>query len=199
MDNMKEKLSKLKDILVFGLSLEVNVLLTLFLFDVDIWGSLWQIARINIAILFFYGWLWFIDLYLNNYSTTAIIEKREQIKQGYVSAPKPKPEVAAHPKLKAKPAPAPEPAIEKPKTIVESAGETVKIQNTVRLQPDPIVEEPKPEPVLEPASESVIESIPKTIAKEEPAILVQEIQPKSSNHEQLMAWIEEEEGGEDNV
>jgi len=36
MDNMKEKLSKLKDILVFGLSLEVNVLLTLFLFDVDI-------------------------------------------------------------------------------------------------------------------------------------------------------------------
>jgi len=143
--------------------------------------------------------LWFIDLYLNNYSTAAIIEKREQIKQGYVTAPKPKSEVAAHPKLKAKPAPAPEPAVEKPQTIVVSAGETVKIQNTV-LKSDPIVEEPKPETVVEPVSESVIESIPKTIAKEEPAILVEEIQPKASNHEQLMAWIEEEEeGGEDNV
>lgn len=36
MNGMREKLSKLKDILVFALSFEVNVILTLFLFDVNI-------------------------------------------------------------------------------------------------------------------------------------------------------------------
>ena len=33
---MREKLSKMKDILIFALSLEVNIILTLFLFNVDI-------------------------------------------------------------------------------------------------------------------------------------------------------------------
>lgn len=62
---MKLWLQKAKDWLVFVFSLEINILLTLLLFNVDIWQNLWNIGRINIAIGLFYGWLWFIEYYLS--------------------------------------------------------------------------------------------------------------------------------------
>lgn len=170
MSNMRRKLSNLKDILVFALSFEVNVILTLFLFDVEIWGSLWSVAKINIAVLFFYGWLLFIDLYLNNYSTGAVEERRRLAKQGIYMQPEPmfkKRVVEDKPKAKAKPEVKPEPAVElKPEPVVE-------------VKPEPVAE-PKPEPVVPVQPEPVVEA------------------PVQKNREQILAWIQEEENKEGN-
>lgn len=176
MSNMRRKLSNLKDILVFALSFEVNVILTLFLFDVEIWGSLWSVAKVNIAILFFYGWLLFIDLYLNNYSTSAVEERRRLAKQGIYVEPEPlfKKRVV-EPKPKAKPKVKPEPKVEpKVEPVVEPKAEPV-----VEVKPEPVAE-PKPEPVVPVQPEPVVEA------------------PVQKNREQILAWIKEEENKEGN-
>lgn len=166
---MKEKLSKLKDWLVFALSFEINIILTLILFNVNIWSSIWQVARLNIAVLFFYGWLWFIDLYLNNYSTAAIEEKRRAAKEAALSQPKvaepqPQPVVQVQPVVQPQPVMQPQPV--------------------VQPKPEPIIE-PKPEPVIEPAPAPVVEPQP------EPVLEVEDL-PKPASREDLMAWIEED-------
>jgi len=136
------------------------------------------VGRINIAVLFFYGWLWFIDLYLNNYSAAAIEEKRRLAKEGIYNPgpvvfekkvkpePKPKPEPqVVYEQPKPQPVveqPKPYPVDEEPKYIQVPLGETVNIQRVVQLQPEPVVE-----PIVQPA--------------------VEEVKPAVSNREQLMA------------
>lgn len=182
---MKEKLSRLKDWLVFALSFEVNIILTLILFNVDIWNSIWQVARINIAVLFFYGWLWFIDLYLNNYSAAAVEEKRRLAKEAALN---------------------PQPIV-KPKPVVEHKPETKPIdkpQSVVQPKPEPVIE-PKPEPVIE--QKIVVEPAP-SITSTESNITYEEgaqtyithstdveevVVDTRPNKEQLLAWIQEEE------
>lgn len=75
-NNMKEKLSKIKDILVIAVSFEVNTILTLVLFGAGISEHLWTILKVNFVALLLYAWLWFIEFYLANYSTSAMMEKR---------------------------------------------------------------------------------------------------------------------------
>lgn len=132
----------------------------------------------NIAVMFFYLWLWFIDLYLNNYSATAIEEKRRLAKEGvYVSnqpifkkkvyEPKPEPIVEYQPQPK--PAPVIQP---KPQPVVQP-------EPVVEIKPEPVVEvkiEPVVEPVVEPQPELVIEET-----------LERNSTDSRSNREQLLA------------
>ena len=152
---MREKLSKLKDVLVFALSFEVNVILTLFLFDVDIWGSLWQVARINVAVLFFYGWLWFIDLYLNNYSTSAVEERRRLAKEGIYVQPEP-----MFKKKPVEPKPKPQPVVEpKPEPVVQPKPEPViekKPEPIVEVKPEPMIQQPQTQPEVRQNREQIL-------------------------------------------
>jgi len=178
----------------------------LFLFDVDIWGSIWQVARVNVAVLFFYGWLWFIDLYLNNYSAAAVEEKRRLAKEGvYHTGP-------AVFEKKVKPEPQPKPVYKKPEPVYQEPAPVIK------PEPTPVVQ-PKPEPVVDtlPKEAPVVMETPKwNDNKEEVDNLVTgviSVEPTTdtitsteavvipttearSNREQLMAWIEEEENKE---
>lgn len=181
---MREKLSRLKDWLVFALSFEINIILTLVLFNVDIWSSIWQVARLNIAVLFFYGWLWFIDLYLNNYSAAAIEEKRRQAKEAALN-PQPVAKAKAVVEYQPEPAPVyqPQPVVQpKPQPAIEPEP---KPQPVVEVKPAPVVEI-KPEPVVE----HVVEVQPEPVVAAQPAENTIE---GRSNRDQLLAWIQEEE------
>lgn len=156
----------------------------MFLFDVDIWGSIWQVARVNVAVLFFYAWLWFIDLYLNNYSAAAIEEKRRLAKEGIYS---PGPVLF---EKKVKPEPKPKPV------YVQPEPEVVYEQPKPQPKPEPIVEQPKPEPVIQSKPEPVIAPEPVKVVMPDPEPVVEEPKPMLANREQLMAWIEEEENKE---
>lgn len=170
----------------------------MFLFDVDIWGSIWQVGRVNVAVLFFYLWLWFIDLYLNNYSAAAIEEKRRLAKEGiYVQTqpvfkkkvvePQPEPTVEYQPKLK------PQPVVQpKPQPVVQPKPQPI-------IQPEPIVQ---PELVVEGKvekefawAESPISNV--TSATSDVVYVAHNETVSSpevkSNREQLLAWIQEEE------
>jgi outer membrane biosynthesis protein TonB len=183
---MREKLSKLKDWLVFALSFEINIILTLVLFNVDIWSSIWQVARLNIAVLFFYGWLWFIDLYLNNYSAGAVEEKRRLARE---SALNPQPVMKARAVVEYQPEPTP---VYQPQPVVQP-------QPIVQPKPQPVVQpEPKPEPVVEVKPEPVVEIKvePVVEAQPEPVVAAQpqeNVIEVKSNRDQLLAWIQEEE------
>ena len=185
---MREKLSKLKDWLVFALSFEINIILTLVLFNVDIWSSIWQVARLNIDVLFFYGWLWFIDLYLNNYSAAAVEEKRRLAKEAALN---PQPVMKARAVVEYQPEPAP---VYQPQPVVQPKPQPVvqpepKPEPVVEVKPEPIVEV-KPEPVVEIKAEPVVEAQPEPVVAAQPEENVIEVK---SNRDQLLSWIQEEE------
>lgn len=129
--------------------------------------------------LFFYGWLWFIDLYLNNYSAVAVEEKRRVAREAAMS---PQSIVKAKEVIKYQPDPT---SVHQPQPVVQP-------------KPQPVVQpEPKPAPVVEPKLTPVVEVKPDPIVeiKPEPIVKVEQpeiIEPKS-NREQLLAWIQEEE------
>ena len=163
----------------------------MFLFDVDIWGSIWQVARVNVAVLFFYAWLWFIDLYLNNYSAAAIEEKRRLAKEGIYSPGPVLFEKKVKPEPKPKPVyvqPEPEVVYEQPKPQPAAQPKTEPIVEQPKVVAVPVVEELKPAPVI------VTEPVRVVIPNPQPA--VEEPKPVLNNREQLMAWIEEEENKE---
>jgi outer membrane biosynthesis protein TonB len=159
--------------------------------------------------MFFYLWLWFIDLYLNNYSASAIEEKRRLAKEGiYVPAqpafkkrvyePQPEPVIEYQPQPKPQPVVQPKP---QPQPVVQPKPQPV-VQPQPVIQPEPIVQ---PEPVVEakveqePAwVESPISDANSISSATSDVVYTAHNEAAStittkSNREQLLAWIQEEE------
>lgn len=153
----------------------------------------------NVAVLFFYGWLWFIDLYLNNYSAAAVEEKRRLAKEGIYN-PGP---VVFEKKVKPEPLPKPEPQVvyeqPKPQRVVEQP----QVVQVPLAKPRPVSEEPqyvasplaKPHPASE-EPQYVEVAVGETVniqtvvqLQPEPTVqpVVEEVKPAVSNREQLLA------------
>jgi len=62
---MREKLKKLRDVLVVLMSFEVVLIASILLFDTTIIKFLWDVVKVDLVIGLFYGWAWLMEVYFD--------------------------------------------------------------------------------------------------------------------------------------